>query len=230
MSDLPKSKKAISKLVFSVTILILLVAFLIIGFFGYSSITSLQSENKTLQSNVDSLQTNVENLQSSNDQLQSNYQESQSLYNQLKSSNDQLKSSYDQLKSSDDQLKSAFNQLQSSYSQLNSQYSDALSKIPSTQGIKIDSVYYQRYYQTPSGVYNVTVRNLLSSPLQVTALKLYYGNSLLASSAAVSVTIPANSAITIEKFLPWQLTADLHVLKVETLEGYTASSDPLSRG
>ena len=61
----------------------------------------------------------------------------------------------------------------------------------------------------------------------MTALKLYHDSTLI-SSKAVSVPIPADSAVTIEEFLGFSLTEVLHVLKVETAEGYTVTSDPLS--
>jgi hypothetical protein len=160
----------------------------------------------------------VNALQASNDQLQTNYDNLQSSYSQLQSS-----STYNQ------NLQNQYNQLQSSYNQLNSQYQQLLTKVPASNGIVIESIDYKPYYLTPSGVYNVTIRNLGSSDVHVTSLKLYHGTTL-GSSASIFIPISANSTVTISKFLAFTIGVDIHVLKVETLEGYTLTSDPISQG
>ena len=106
-----------------------------------------------------------------------------------------------------------------------------LSRLPAGgQGITIESIDSQPYSITPSGIYNVTIRNHGSSDIHVTALKLYYG-AVLRSSASVFVTIPSNSAVTIHQYLAWDsLNYNSYTLKIETLEGYNATSDPLSSG
>jgi len=217
MFQLLWNKKAISNTVFIGSIVVLAVVCVTVGFVGYKIINSLQTENNSLQSQKDSLQSqanalqaSINSLQSSNTQLQNNYQNLQSLYNQLKSSDDQLKSSYDNL---------------------TSQYQTLLSKLPAGgQGITIESIDSKPYFITPSGIYNVTIRNHDSSDIHVTALKLYYG-AVLRSSGSVLATIPANSAVTIHQYLEWDsLNYNPYILKIETLEGYNVTSDPLSSG
>jgi hypothetical protein len=106
-----------------------------------------------------------------------------------------------------------------------------LSKLPAGgQGIAIESIDSEPYSITPSGIYNVTIRNYESADIHVTALKLYYG-TVLRSSASVFVTVPANSAVTIHQYLAWDsLNYNSYILKIETLEGYNATSDSLSSG
>lgn len=122
--------------------------------------------------------------------------------------------------------------LQSSYNQLYNQYQTLLSQLPSSQVLTIESIIAQSVFITPSGIYNVTVRNHSSSDIHVTALKFYYG-TILSSSASLLVTVPANSAVTINHYLSWGTIVQvgsgvIGTLRIETLEGYTVTSDPLA--
>ena len=157
---------------------------------------------------------------------------------------DQLYSKETQISSLNSQianLQSQINTIQSSGNTLQSQYVELLTDytqlqhqlellLPPNSGITIDSIFTKPYYLTPAGVYNVTVRNFGSSDVHVTSLKLYYG-TVLESSAAEYVTIPAKSAVTIQQFLAGRQMSDptgsSYSLKVETLEGFKATSDPL---
>jgi FtsZ-binding cell division protein ZapB len=200
MSNLIGNSKAVSKVIFAGTIVVFLIALIAIGFMMSARIDAVQTENNILQSQITT-------LQSTNDQLQNNNQNLQSQYNQLKTSDDNLAASYNAL---------------------NDQYQTLLSKLPSGgQGITIESI-DQR--SSNYGIYNVTVRNLSSSDIHVTALKLYSG-TLFVSSASVLVTVPSNSATTIHQFVPWNYAwpnSVEYTLKIETLEGYTVTSEPLS--
>lgn len=180
-----RGKKAVSNVIFAVSVAVLLVICVTIGLMGY-------------------------------------YQQSN-----IQSSDNQLQSDYTQLLTDYTQLQSNLSILQSSFEQLSVQYQQLLTSVPFEEGITIDSIYYKPHYLIPSGVYNVTVRNHCSSDVHVTSLKLYHGTTLI-SSKAVSVTVPTNSAVTIEEFLPFSLTAEIHTLTIETLEGYTVTSDPMS--
>jgi hypothetical protein len=211
MKNLSGNCRAISNFAFIGVVLALIIACVLIGFMGFTGINNLQSEKNLLNSQVTSLQDSISQLQTNYQNLQSNYQNLQSNFNQLQTS---------------------YHQLNDSYTQLNNQYQTLLSRLPTSQGIAIESVYYRSGWAY--GVYNVTIRNLGTTDVHVTALKLYHGTSL-ASSASVLVTIPASSTATIDQFLQWDMAAAIgyaptHLLKVETLEGYNATSDPLSSG
>ena len=199
MIKVPRRKSGVSNVIFVVSIGVLLVICVAFSFMAFYQSPNSQSSNNQLQSDYNGLEANYENLQMD--------------YNTLQWENEQIESDLSNLQSSFDQLSAAHQQL--------------LASVPSGQGITIDSIYYKPHYLIPSGVYNVTVRNHCSSDVHVTALKLYHDTTLI-SSKAVSVSIPANSAVTIEEFLAFSLTENLHVLKIETLEGYTVTSDPLS--
>jgi hypothetical protein len=204
MSRKIRRPKPVGKVLFVGVIVVFLVAIIALGFIMSNRIDSVQTENNYLQNQVNLLLT-------SNSQLQNNTYDLQSQYSQLQSSSAQLKSSYDELYS---------------------RYQQLLSKLPSSaQGITIDSIYSQPIFTTPSGIYNVTVRNHSSSDVHVTALKLYH-DTVLASSASVSATIPANSTTIINQYMPWgdPLSTNAYILKIETLEGYDATSDPLIIG
>jgi hypothetical protein len=204
MSKRIRRPKAVGKGLFVGVIVAFLVAIIALGFIMSNRIDNLQTENNSLQNQVNLLQT-------SNSQLQNNSFSLQSQYSQLKSSGDQLKSSYDELYS---------------------RYQQLLSKLPSSnQGITIDSIISQPISVTPSGIYNVTVTNHSPSDIHVTDLKLYH-DTVLASSASVSVTIPANSTNIINQYMTWgdPLSTNAYTLKIETLEGYNAISDPLIIG
>ena len=201
MFQLVWNKKAISNTVFIGSVVVLAVVCVTIGFVGYYKINDLQSSYNQLHIDYQNLLTSYNQLQSSS----SNYQNLQTQYNQL----------------------------QSSYNQLNSQYQTLLSRIPNSSVLLIESIDYNRQGGgvTPSGVTNVTVRNTGSTDIHVTSLKLYHGTTILASSVAVLVTVPANSAVSIPQFLHWDSTLSnshlTYTLTVETLEGYTATSDQM---
>ena len=175
---------------------------------------ALFSVGYMLSNRLDTLQTNY-------NKLETDYQSLQTSYNQLQSS-----------ANNNTNLQAQYNQLQVQCNQISSQYQQLLSKLPSSgEALTIDSIDCQSRYITPSGIYNVTLRNHVSSEIHVTALKIYSG-STLSSSAAVLVTIPANSAYTISHYIAWgnaALTESSTItLKIETLEGYNVISDPLS--
>jgi hypothetical protein len=122
--------------------------------------------------------------------------------------------------------------LQSAYQQLQSEYSNLTSNSSTSgQGLTIDAIYSESVY-SGSGIFNVTVRNNYPKDVHVTSLKIY-GDTTLSSNASVLVTIPANSSVTINQYVPWgpAVTARSHVvctLTIETLEGYSGTSAPLS--
>lgn len=213
MIKVPRRKSGVSNVIFVVSIGVLLVICVAFSFMAFYQSPNSQSSNNQLQLDYNQLQTDFDLLQSDYNGLEANYENLQMDYNTLQWENEQIESDLSNLQSSFDQLSAAHQQL--------------LASVPSGQGITIDSIYYKPHYLIPSGVYNVTVRNHCSSDVHVTALKLYHDTTLI-SSKAVSVSIPANSAVTIEEFLAFSLTENLHVLKIETLEGYTVTSDPLS--
>jgi chaperonin cofactor prefoldin len=225
MKNLSGNCRALSNFAFVGVVLALIIACVLIGFVGFTGINNLQSEKNLLNSQVTSLQASIGQLQTNYQDLQTNYQNLQSNFNQLQTSNNQLNDSYAQ-------LNSQYQTLNSQYQTLNSQYQALLSRLPTSQGIAIDSVYSRSGWAY--GVYNVTIRNLGTTDVHVTSLKLYHGTSLV-SSASVLVAIPASSTATINQFLQWDMAAAIgylptHILRVETLEGYNATSDPLSSG
>jgi len=104
MSQLMRSKKAISNTIFVGSVVALAVVCAIVGFVGYSTINNLQTENNSFKSQTISLQRSINDLQSSNNQLQSSYNQLQTNYQNLQSSYNQLQLSYDELNSSYSQL------------------------------------------------------------------------------------------------------------------------------
>jgi hypothetical protein len=216
--QLVRNKKAVSNVVFIGSVVVLAIVCVSVGFVGYYRINNLQNENNllqnqnnSLQANVNSLQSSISNVQSSNSQLQTNYQNLQSVNNQLQSS---------------------YNQLNSSYAQLSDQYHVLLSRLPATNEISIDSVNWNRGVASVAGVTSVTVRNVSNETLHIVSLKLYDASQILQSSKDVLVVLSANSTTTINQYLPSNnegLDA-VFTLKVETLEGYYTTSDPLPLG
>lgn len=197
------SKKSVAGITVALigAIVVLSVVCVTVGFVGVGKTNELQNK-------YDQLQVDSQNLNASYIALQSTYNQLQTMYDQLKSSGGNT-------------------QLQNNYNRLQEQYNQLLAKLPPNSGIAIDAVDYKPYYLTPSGVYNITVRNWGSSDVTVVSLKLYAG-TVLVSSSAQHITIPAQSTVTIHQFLAFKPSEDIHILKVETVEGYTATSDPIS--
>jgi len=181
-----------------------------------SMVNALDLQVDDQQTQIESKDADIGNLTSQISSLQSQINSLQFQINTIQSSGTTLQSQYVALLAN--------------YTQLKEQYEILLLRVPPDSGIVIDAIYYKPRYLTPSGVYNVSVRNLGSEDVHVTSLKLFYGNSILGSSASLLVTIPASSTVTIEQFLPFTIGVDIHILRVETLEGYTATSNSLSQG
>ncbi len=213
----------------------MLAALLAVGFMSYYNVMNLQTDN-------DSLRNTLNNLQASDNQLQKDYQSAQSKLISLQSNYSQLQKSYQSVQSQQGSLQSSYNQLQndyqgiqakltglqSSYDQLDSRYQQLLDRVPPDKGIQIDSLNWNRGVISQAGINYVIVRNVGSAPVHVISLKLYY-NQILQSSANVLVTVSGNSTAKISEFLPPSARSYdyLYTLKIETLEGYTATSDPL---
>jgi predicted PurR-regulated permease PerM len=199
----------VSRLLFVGVVVVLLVACFIIGFIGYSDVTGLQKSYSELQSDYNDLSSTYIRFQISSSEVQSD----------LNSTQSQLSS-----------LQSSYNQLENQYSQLNGQYQSLLSDFQPGAGITVDSINYNFNGTAPAGVTQAVVRNLGSSAVHVTSLKLFIGTTILVSSAAVFIEIQPNSSATINQFLPFALAANVYTLKVSTLEGYNATSDTIFNG
>jgi len=172
-----------------------------------SQINSKNSQITLLNSQITSLQNQIANL---------NYQVT-NLQNQIASLNSQIIN-----------LQNQYANLQSDYNKLMDNYTQALAKIPQDKGISLDSVTYVDAGGL-AGVTEVVVRNRGVNATTVISMKLYWNNDL-ASSVAENVTIAGNSAADIKAYLPingYNSVYDTWLLKVYTLEGYTATSDPL---
>jgi hypothetical protein len=80
-------------------------------------------------------------------------------------------------------------------------------------------------------VTSVAVGNLGVNATIVTSLRLYWiTEGVLASSVSEDVVIPGNSTVTITTLLnihTYNTVYDTWDVKGETLEGYTATSDPI---
>lgn len=157
--------------------------------------------------------------------------ELQGQLNSLQTSKNDLQSQYNELKTSDDALAASNNNLKASYDTLNGQYQTLLSRFPAGgKFLTIDAIdkLNVELYATYAGIVNVTVRNHYESTVHVTSLKLYDGTALI-TSVAVLVTIPTNSSTTIHEYVSWGgwNGGNPYSLKVETLEGFTAISDPI---
>jgi FtsZ-binding cell division protein ZapB len=109
-------------------------------------------------------------------------------------------------------------QLQSEYDQLNNQYQQLLARVASDKGIQINSLAIRN-----DGDTSVVVRNMGSTDVYVTSLKLYQ-DQILQSSKDVFVIVPANSTTKIDLLLPpaQYSSSYLYTFTVVTLEGYTA--------
>lgn len=173
-----------------------------------NTISSLNSQISSLNSQISSLNTQATNEQSQLANLQSQLNSLQLQYTNLQSQNTNL---------------------QANYSQLMNEYQQALAKIPSDKGITIDGINYSA--GNTGSVTGVAVRNLGVNAVTVVSLKLYWNTEgVLSSSVSVNVVIPANSTTSIQTFLPingWNSVYDTWTVKVETLEGYNATSDPI---
>ena len=178
----------------------LMVVLLVVGVFSYTTITRLQSENR-------SLQTQYDQLTSDDSMLQSVYASLVGNYAVLQQSDARLKLDYDKLKAD---------------------YASLQAKVPKDKGILIDSLEWNRGQLSQAGITAIAIRNLGSADVHIISLKLYY-NQTLQSSASPSVVLSGNSTYNIKTFLPPAVKdpSYLYVLRVETLEGYTATSDPL---
>ena len=123
--------------------------------------------------------------------------------------------------------------LQNQYASLESNLTALMSKyeslIPPNNGITIESVGWNKGINI--SVTDVVVRNWGVSATTVISMKLYWNNqNLFASSASFNVTISGNSTVNISTFLPitgWNTAYDTWNVTIYTLEGYTATSDPL---
>lgn len=202
-----KSDKTVSTTVFLVSIVILVIALTSTVIFSYTNIILLQEDHVSLYNSI-----NI---------LQSAYSELHRLYQNLQSANNEINSKLNNLLASHSILESEHNELKSAYQEL-------IGKAPIGEGIRIDSIYRYKGVMSESGIRNVVIRNLCSEDVTVISMKLYLGE-VLQASGAFSTVIPANSTVQIERFLPpSQYDRDhLYILKVETLEGYVATSDPL---
>ena len=164
-------------------------------------------------------------MATNNDKITINQLNSQisSLNTQAGSLNTQIS----QLQASLNSLENTYNNYINDHSYTNEQYLLILAEIPSDKGITIDSV-----DRVASAVTGVVIRNLGVDATTVVSLKLYWTNEgVLASSASVNVVIPGNSTSDIQTSLPihgWNTVYDTWILKVQTLEGYNATSDPLA--
>ena len=187
------------------------------------SYTDEQYQN--LLSQITSVQNQLYGLLS---QIESKNAQITSLQNQITSDASTINS----LTSQNSNLQSQYTTLQANYSQLMQDYQVALTKIPPDKGIGIDSVNWSRTGIINAGVTDVVVRNLGVNDTTVISLKLFWtsGGGILASSVSEDITISGNSTSDIKTFLPisgWNSYYDTWTLKVYTLEGYTATSDPL---
>ena len=200
---------SVSRFLFVGIVVVLLVVCFVIGYVGYSNVTGLQNSYNELQSDYNELSSTYSRLQISSNQVQSD----------LNSSQSQLSS-----------LQSSCNQLENQYSQLSGQYQSLLSDFQPGAGITIDSLDYDSNGTSPAGVTHLVVRNLGSSALHVTSLKLFIGTTILVSSVAVFTEIEPSSTATFNQFLPFALAANVYTLRVSTLEGYNATSDTIFNG
>jgi len=209
-----KNSKTVGRTVFIGSVVTLLIICFAVGSIEYYQINSLQTTNNKLQ-------TDYENLQTIHSQLEATYSQLQSTYAQLQeSTNNNLA------------LQNQYNQLQASYNALNTKYQKLLASIPSTNGLLITQVDQNHGVASQAGVISVTLRNVSNETLHITSLKLYDSSQVLQSSKDVLVVLSPNSTTIINQFLRSNnegVTA-LFYLKVETLEGYTATSDPLPLG
>ncbi len=186
------------------------------GYFAY---------NKT--NDYNQLQNDYQNLQDTNSQLQVTYSQLQNTFDQLQTTYNQLKSS-----STNSQIQSQYAQLQTQYNQLNDKYQKLLASIPSTAGLLITEITQNYGVATQAGVTSVTLRNVSNETLHIISLKLYDSNQVLQSSKDLMVSLAQNATTTINQYLHSNnegVTAQFF-LKVETLEGFTQTSDPLPLG
>src|SRR5271157_4380176 len=221
--DGTKERKMVSR---NVAIALGIICIVLVALIGYFTVTGISAQNSynNLQNQINQLQAwldgNITNYETAINSLNSNIA---SLQNQINSDSTTINS----LTSQNSNLQSQYTSLQANYSQLMQEYQVALAEIPSDKGITIDAV----NYTAGQDITGVAVRNLGVNATTVVSLKLYWTTEgVLASSASVDVVIAGNSTADIQTFLPingWNTVYDIWTLKVETLEGYNATSDPL---
>ena len=124
MKNLKGYSKAVSKVVFAGVIVVLIIAFVALGFVMSTRIDSLQTEKAALQSQITSLQTNNNQLQNNYNQLNTEYQQHQSIARaQNLTQTSQISN-----------LQSQISNLQSQITSLKSQLNDSLILITQLQG------------------------------------------------------------------------------------------------
>lgn len=206
-------------IVLGVCVILLVATMLAIHVFYYSPIID------NLNSQVSSQQNIMDNL---NSQVTSQQNQINSKDAQINSLNSQIANLQSQFKT----IQSSGNDLQSQYAKLLAEYNLLLSRVPPDQGIQIDSIDWNRGVASVAGVTSVTIRNIGNVTVHVISLKLYNSNDVLQSSKDVLITITPNMTSTVNQYLHSNnegFDALFH-LKVETLEGYTTTSDPLPLG
>jgi hypothetical protein len=194
-----------------------------------SSYSNLQVQDNLLNSSFSSLQSSYSGLQSNYNALESNLSSTLSAQSDLLAEYNMLNSKYTTLNSNYASLQANYTALQSNYTLILNNYNSLQSLVPSSKGITIDAISWNRGNMTNAGITNIYVRNLGTTVLHVVSLKLFY-NDILQSSVSLDFALPpGNVTEDISVFLPPATYNynDIYTLKVMTLEGYNATSDPL---
>jgi len=236
-------------------ILIALIAyFTVTGVSAQNSYNNLQNKNKQLQTwldgNITSYNSTITSLDSQINQLQNWLDGNITLLHQAEAflsgnvTNYQtqilsLNSQINQLETWLNSNITAYTIYSNDHSYTNEQYQNLQDQITNLTAqiesllttISIDSVSWNHTYNINASVTGVSVTNRGSSSVTVISLKLYWNSgNALASQASVNVTIAGDSTANITTCLPvseFNTYSDTWTLTVYTLEGYTATSDPL---
>jgi predicted nuclease with TOPRIM domain len=196
----------------------------------------VQAQFASLQNDYDDLQTLYDNSASQYASLSSQYGGLSSQFNNLQSQLSDLQGEHSELRSQYTSLQPDYANLQANYSSLNTTYAQLvndyqqlLTKLPPDKGIRIDAVNWIRDIPSSAGITDVFVRNVGVSNVTVISIKLFH-QEVLQSSNSFQVVIPENSTYHFESLdLPTSEfnQSYLFEIRVETLEGYSATSDPL---
>jgi hypothetical protein len=190
--------------------------------------TTVQGQYSLLQTSDGALKSVFSSLQSSYGSLQSSYNSSQMNLTTLQIKFNTLNANYTSLNNNYTSLQNTYSALQVNYSQLTNSY-NSLKNATNDKGIAIESIIWNRGNMSDAGITNVFITNLCSSDVHVISMKLYY-NNILQSSSSLDEDIPGgNATVNIQVFLPPSTynSNDVYILKIFTLEGYNATSDPL---
>jgi cell division protein FtsB len=125
-----KSRKSVSRRIFTVTCLILLAVTAVVSYLGYSAIMELQIDQNALQSKYDGLssqyldlQANFSELQNSNSELNFQLTNLQSQVSYLESQHDMLQANHSALQAQHEKLQADHSALQSQHNMLEANYS-----------------------------------------------------------------------------------------------------------